>query len=78
VSHERIEEHDLTAVEARRHLVPLAAERGLAVSVGVADIDSSSPNPASRRSATPATTVTAPQELRNRASASSIQRSHRR
>jgi hypothetical protein len=49
VSHERIDEHDLTSVEARRHPVPLAAERGLAVSVGVADIDSSSPNPALKR-----------------------------
>jgi hypothetical protein len=33
-------EHDLPAVEARRHLVQLAAERSFAVSVGVADIDS--------------------------------------
>ena len=40
MSHERNTERDLTAVEARMHLVHLEAERCLAVSVSVADIDS--------------------------------------
>jgi hypothetical protein len=37
---DRTEDRDLTAAEARNHLVQLHAERGLALRTGVADIGS--------------------------------------